>query len=1109
MINSVTQWLKQLGLGQFADVFAEQQIDREVLPELTEEDFEKLGIPLGPRKKLLKAIAALQPSSSASRSTPLEASVAERRQLTVMFCDLVGSTALAAGMDLEDYREVLAAYQTESAKAIKRYNGYIARYMGDGLLVYFGYPQAHEDDAERAIRSGLDVVDAIGNLKAGRTIKLQVRIGIATGQVVAGDIVGEGASEERAVLGNTPNLAARLQSLAEPGTVVISSSTLRLTGRLFTYEDAGRHELKGFSEPAQAWRVVCAVASESRFEATRTPEDTVLVGRETECLLLLDRWERAKDAEGQVVLLSGEPGIGKSRLTHALRERIESEPHTLLQYQCSPHHVNSAFHPFIEHIQRTAGVARNDTPETKLGKLETWLSGADQAISDAAPLMAALLSIPVSGRYPPINLSPQRQKEKTIEALTDRFSALARHAPVLLLFEDLHWADPTTLDVMSIVVDAAPGTAMLVVMTHRPEFVSLWQGRGHVTAHSLTRLGKRQVMEIVEDVTGGKPLPDALLGEIVEKTDGVPLFVEELTKAVMEAGFLEDSGDRFTLRGPQPPLSVPSTLQDSLVARLDRLAEVKNVAQVAAAIGREFSYELLAELSPLDDSLLQDALSQLEHAELIYRRGTPPDATYSFKHALVRDAAYDSLLKRHREELHAELAAALEGRFPETASQEPELLAHHYTAAGRAAEAVDYLQRATQRALERSAYPEALAHLDSALGLLKAYPDVERRVQSELEVQVARGGALMATQGYLAVETGQAFARARVLSREVGDPRQSFRVLRGLHGIHFVKAELDTALEVAEECLRMAEESDDSQPSSLAHRLVGQTLCMSGDLAAARGHLEQALALDSGPRSDKVASLVHGGGYRLMAPAFLAQVHWIQGFPDQALALAKDGVTEAEAEYGAFSVTASLFFLCWIHGWRGDYEILTALVERMRRLASEHEFSDWVRTGELFPDWPVLASGETGKAAALARQRLEAVREQSGIMTPFKLGLLAEALAVGGDGAALEVIDEALALTEQGERWSESELVRIKGKVLLAQNGASAEECFHHALHIAREQGARSWELRAATTLARLWCDEGKRKAAHELLAPIYGWFTEGFDTADLKEAKVLLEHLS
>jgi len=1109
MPNNVTQWLKQLDLGQYADVFAEQQIDHAVLPELTEEDFEKLGIPLGPRKKMLKAIAALQPFSPADRSTLLEASVAERRQLTVMFCDLVGSTALAEGMDLEEYREVLAAYQTESAKAIKRYNGYIARYMGDGLLVYFGYPQAHEDDAERAVRSGLDVVEAIGNLKAGQTIGLQVRIGIATGQVVAGDIIGEGASEERAVLGDTPNLAARLQSLAAPGTVIISSHTRRLTGRLFTYADAGRHELKGFSEPAQAWRVVCEAASESRFEATRSPEDTVLVGREIECLLLLDRWERAKDAEGQVVLLSGEPGIGKSRLTHALREHVNTEPHTLLRCQCSPHHVNSAFYPFIEHIQRTAGIARNDTPETKLDKLETWLSGAGQAISDVAPLMAALLSIPVSDRYPILNLSPQHQKEKTIEALTDRFSTLAQHAPVLLLFEDMHWADPTTLDVMTVVVDAAPGTEMLVVITYRPEFVPPWHGRGHVTAHSLTRLGKKQAMEIVEDVTGGKPLPDALLGEIVEKTDGVPLFVEELTKAVLEADFLEDSGDRFTLRGPLPPLSVPSTLQDSLVARLDRLAEVKNVAQVAAVIGREFSYELLAELSPLDDSLLQDALAQLEHAELIYRRRTPPDAAYSFKHALVRDAAYDSLLKRRCEELHGELANVLESQFPETASQEPELLAHHYTAAGLAAEAVDYWQRATQRALERSAYPEALAHLDSALGLLKADPEMERCLQRELEVQVARGGVLMATQGYLAVDTGQAFARARVLSREVGDPRQSFRVLRGLHGIHFVKAELDAALEVAEECLRMAEESDESQPLSLAHRLVGQTLCMSGALTAARGHLEQALALDSGPGSDKVVSLVSGGGHRLMAPAFLAQVLWLQGFPDQALALAKDGVTEAEAQYGAFAVTANIFFLCWIRGWRGDYEALNELTERMRRLASEHEISEWVTTGGLFPDWPVLASGETDKAAALARQRLEAVREQSGIMTPFKLGLLAEALAVRSDGAALEVIDEALVLAEQGERWSESELIRIKGKVLLAQNGALAEECFHRALHIAREQDARSWELRAATTLAQLWCDEGKRKEAQELLAPIYGWFTEGFDTADLRGAKVLLERLS
>ena len=1106
MANSVTQWLEQLGLGQYKDVFTEQRIDREVLPDLTEADFEKLGIPLGPRKKLLKAIDALQDSSPQSRSIPIEDVAAERRQLTVMFCDLVGSTALAETMDLEEYREVLAAYQTESAKAIKRYSGYIARYMGDGLLVYFGYPQAHENDAERAVRAGLDLAAAVESLDTGQTAGLRVRVGIATGQVVAGDIVGEGTSEERAVLGETPNLAARLQSLSEPGWVMISSSTRRLTGRLFTCEDAGRHQLKGLSKPVQAWRVVCEAPSESRFEATRSPEDTVLAGRETECLLLLDRWERAKDAEGQVVLLSGEPGIGKSRLTHALRGRIDPDPYTLLQYQCSPHHVNSALHPFIEHIQRSAGFLQNDSVEQKHAKLETWLSETDQSNTDAVPLIAALLSVALPDRYAPLNLSAQRQKEKTIEVLTDRISVIASNTPVLLVFEDMHWADPTTLDTMSVVVDVTPSMAMLVVMTHRPEFVPPWQGRGHVTTHSLTRLGKKQVTEIVDGVTGGKSLPDGLLAEIVTKTDGVPLFVEELTKAVVEAGMVDGSTDRIT--ATRPALSVPSTLQDSLVARLDRLAEVKNVAQVAAVIGREFSYEILAELMHLEAPLLDDALSRLQAAELIYGRGTAPETAYSFKHALVRDAAYDSLLKRRCEELHAELAGVLESRFPDTASQQPELLAHHYTAAGLVMEALDYWQRAAQHALERSAYLEALAHVESALALLKSHPQVERHQQRELEAQVLRGGALMATQGYLAPETARAFTRARALSQQVGDPRQSFRVLRGMHGIHFVKAELTTALDVAEECLRIAQGSDDSQPSSLAHRLVGQTLCMRGALSDAREHLEMALTLDTGRRSEKVAALVTGGGHRLMAPAFLAQVHWLQGFPDRALALATDSVRQAEEQFGAFAVTASMFFQCWIRGWRREYQELSELAERMQRLAREHEISEWVTTGGLFPDWPLLATGESFKAATLARQRLEAVREQSGIMAPFKLGLLAEALAAGGDNAALEVIDEALAMTENGEQWSVSELYRIKGKVLFAGDEAAAEECFHQALHFAREQGARSWELRVATTLAGFWCNRGKREQAHSLLAPVYDCFTEGFETADLKDAKSLLDRL-
>ncbi len=1117
MPEDVTKWLQELGLGQYADIFEQNAIAWSLLPKLNHELLKDIGIrAVGHRMEILEAAAAFD----SDRSDPepgieqvIAGGEAERRQLTVMFCDLAGSTELSQELDPEQLRVVNRAYQDACKAAIDRYEGYIARYMGDGVLAYFGYPQAHEDDAERAIRAGLSVVEAMGGLNQtfGRQLDIEfaVRVGIATGPVVVGDLIGEGASQENAAVGSTPNLAARLQSLARPGTVVISPGTRRLTGRLFAFEDVGRHQLKGFSEPAQTWRVVGEAASESRFDATRSPEDTALVGRDTERMLLLDRWQRVVDSEGQVVLLSGEPGIGKSRLTHALRLSVESEPHTLLQFQCSPHHVNSAFHPLIEHIQRASGVSRGDTSEANLDKLEVWLGDTSQSIADAAPLIAALLSIPNLDRYPPLNLSPQRQKEKTIEVLADRFGRLAFHNPVLLIFEDMHWADPTTLDVMGAVVDAAPGTAMLVVMTYRPEFTSPWRGRGHVTSHSLTRLGKRQVMEIVEDVTGGESLPDGLLNEIVEKTDGVPLFVEELTKTVIEAGCMEGAVDHYSAHGPRLPLAVPSTLQDSLVARLDRLAEVKNVAQVAAAIGREFSYEILAELSPLDGSPLEDALEQLERAELIYRRGVTPEATYSFKHALVRDAAYDSLLKPRREQLHAKLAAVLVQRFPETGSLQPELLAHHYAAAGLTSEAVDYWQRAAQRSLEHSAYPEALAHLDLALGLLKGHPELERRLQRELEVEVARGGVLMATQGYLASETGHAFARARLLAREAGDPRQSFRVLRGLHGIHFVKAELDEALEVANECLRMAEAGDDSQPLSLAHRLVGQTLCMSGTLTSARGHLEQALELDSGSRSSEVASLVHGGGHRLMAHAFLAQVLWMRGFPDRALTLARQGVTEAEAQYGAFAVTANMFFLCWIHGWRGDFDALNELTERMGRLASEHEISEWVKAGGLFPDWPELASGDPGRAAVLARQRLEVVRRPSGIMTPFKLGLLAEALAMGGDGMALETIDEALALAGRGERWSDSELVRIKGKAHLDYDGAAAEECFHRALQIAREQGARSWELRAATSLARFWCDTGKRRQALELLKPIYDWFTEGFDTTDLKDAKALLETLS
>ncbi len=1112
-MTEIVRWLDELGLSRYAATFVENDIDLDVLPHLSDADLRELGLSLGHRRKLQNALRSQSGPANAVASISAEVadsagSEAELRHLTVMFCDLVASTKLASRLGPEAYRDVLAEFQSAVVRAIRQFDGYVARYMGDGLLAYFGYPRAHEDDAERAVRAGLSVVGAVRGLTPAVDAELRVRVGIATGEVLAGDIVGEGSAEERAVVGDAPNLAARLQARAEPDEVMISDHTRRLTGRLFVCEATGPHRLKGFSRPQRAWKVIAANAGESRFAAIRGSQRSPLVGRDTEMLLLLERWERARDAEGQVVLLSGEPGIGKSRLTDELRTRITPSTLEVLQYQCSPHYVNSAFHPFIEQIRSAAGLGGVGTTAEKLTRLEQWY-GEPAATNDDVRLLASLLSISADDRYPSLDLNAQQQKAKTIEALVARVGNLAARGPLLLIVEDVHWADPTTLEVLGGIVGSVAGQSVLAVMTHRPDFSPPWHGHGHVTAHSLSRLGRRQVPAIVEGVAGGKALPDTLLEEIVVKTDGVPLFVEELTKAVLEAEFLTDGGDRYVLEGPLPRLSVPSTLQDSLAARLDRSPEGKKIAQVAATIGREFSFGLLAAVSALDESSLSAALGQLEEAELIYRRGNPPQADYSFKHALVQDAAYGSLPARRREQLHAELASVLESRFPETVAQQPELLAHHHTEAQQGPIAIGYRQRAAQNALARSAYLEALSHLDLAVGLLESIEQRAERRRHELELQVARGGALMATRGYPAAETEAALSRARALADELGDQRQAFAALRGLHGVYFVRAELETALKAAQEVLATARAGGDTQPLSLAHRLVGQTLCMQGQLAPAREHLEQALGLDAEPRSEKVAPLLHGGGHRLMAPAFLSHVLWLQGYPDQALNLAESGLLEAEQRYGVFTVTAAMFFLGWVRGWRGDYDVVSELAERQMGLAAEHGVSEWTFEGELLADWEVLAEGTARERSDLARQKLASVRGSSGLRAPFRLGLLAEALGSKRIAAGQEVIDEALDLTERtGERWSEAELLRIKA-VLLKAAGATADDveaCYRRALAVARRQGARSWELRIASELARLW-NEGKSPGkAVTLLESSLAEFSEGFDTLDLRRARELLE---
>src|SRR5215470_13266874 len=685
-------WLRQLGLGRYEPAFIENAIDSDVLPELTEDDLKKLGIPLGDRRRLIKAIRAMVASPAAlvtsevgeevgedAQSGQARVAAAERRHLTVMICDLVGSTALSARLDPEDMGAVIETYHAGCTRIVQAYDGFLGDFRGDGISAYFGHPRAHEDDAERTVRAGLDIIAAVAELETPAAEPLAVRIGIATGLVVVGDLSGESALWEHAVVGDTPNLAARLQAVAEPGTIVIAASTRRLIGDLFRLRKLGLHEVKGIGEPVAAWAVEGVSASESRFEAVRAAGLTDLIGREDELDFLLERQRLAWKGEGQIVLISGEPGIGKSRVAAALAERIAGTPHTRLRFQCSPYHTNSALHPFIAQLERAAGFKADDTSEQRLDKLEAVLAMEASRVKAAAPLFAALLSIPLGERYPPPALSPTQQRRRTLAALLDQIEGLARRQPILLSFEDAHWADATSLELLDLTVERVRQLPVLALLTSRPEFEPPCVGLPNVSTLSLGRLERSNVESIVARVTGGRPLPAEVTEQIVVKTDGNPLFVEELTKAVLEAGILVEDTEGYRLDGPLPPLAIPATLHDSLMSRLDRLAAVKEIVQIGAAIGREFSYSLLRVLVGRDETALKEALAKLEAAELVFRRGDASEAVYSFKHALVQEVAYENLLKSRRQVLHQRIAQTLRDRFQTLAEIQPEVVAHHFT----------------------------------------------------------------------------------------------------------------------------------------------------------------------------------------------------------------------------------------------------------------------------------------------------------------------------------------------------------------------------------------------------------------------------------------------
>ena len=1121
-------WLRSLGLGQYEAAFRENVIDGTVLPSLTVEDLKDLGVvTVGHRRKLLDAIAALRADANARAAPPdvlpmidrSPGDTAERRQLTVMFCDLVGSTALSARLDLEDMREIVGTYHRSCADLITKAGGFVAKYMGDGVLAYFGYPQAHEHDAERAVRAGLALVEAVLKVKTAAGVLLQVRVGIATGLVVVGDLIGAGAAQEQAVVGETPNLAARLQGIAEPNAVVIADSTRRLLGNLFELKDLGVMDLKGIAGPARAWAALRASSAESRFEALHTTGLTALVGREEELELLLRRWSRANTGEGQVVLLSGEAGIGKSRLTAALLERVAAAPHTRLRYFCSPQHTDSALSPIIGQMERAARLTRDDSPQVKLDKLDALLAQSSTSASDAA-LFAEMLSLPNDGRYPALDLAPEQRRQKTLEALVSQTEELARQNPVLMIFEDANWTDPTSLEVFGRVVDRIRTLRVLLLVTFRPEFEAPWIGQPHVTALTINRLTQRDVVAMIDRVVGNNLIPATIRQDIIERTDGIPLFVEEMTKAVLEA---ESEGEARRTAGPVPfpALSVPASLHASLMARLDRLGAAKEVAQIGAAIGREFSHALLAAVVGKPEAELGSPLDRLINAGLLFRQGVAPHATYLFKHALVQDAAYGTLLREPRRALHAHIAEVLESQFAEIAESQPELLARHCTEAGLFEKAAGLWGKAGQQSLTRSALVEAAAQFTRALAQITALPVTAALRQDRIKLQVGLASALMQVKGFAAPETELALREARrlieqaeALGEPLDDPLLLFAVLYGFWVAGYVAANGDLMRKLAAEFLTLAEKQGATVPLVIAHRIMGVTLAFTGDIAEARAHHNQALALYD-PAEHRPLAARFGTDVRVSALSFRAWTHWLLGYPEAAQADTDHAVKEAREIGQAATVMTALAITNYIHILCGNYVAANALADELVVLADEKGAS--LRKAEgIFQRGCVLTLiGRAADAVQMITSGVTAWRSTGAkAWTPLHMSFLAHAHAgLGQFDDAWRCIGEAMTAAETTkERRFEADVHRIAGEIALLSgepNAAKAEAFFERALAIARKQQAKSFELRAAMSMARLWRDQGKQDKARHLLAPIYGWFTEGFDTLDLKEAKALLDELA
>ena len=1114
-MTSTAEWLKSIGLGEYAQRFAENAIDISILRDLTDLDLKELGVLLGHRRKMLRAIAELAEASSSAHPAiepkPEPFSEAERRYLTIVFCDLVGSAAMSTRLDPEDMWRVVASYQAAIGAVIGRYQGMIAQYMGDGVLAYFGYPVAQEDSAVQAVRAALEIVDKVANVRTDVGGTLQVRIGIATGTVVVSELLfRDEISTEQATIGETPNLAARLQTLAEPGTILICPSTRQLTGGYFNYRDLGPLSLKGWSRPISAAQVLGTSGVESRFEAMHANKLPSLFGREEEIDLLSRRWRQATREEGRVVVLTGEPGIGKSHIALALNERLQSEPHITLRYFCSAHHTHSPLFPFINQLERAAGFKHNNSPAEKLAKLNALLSPSTDDPEHVA-VLASLFALPADNRYSLKDLTPQKRKERTFEALLAQLDGLAARQPVLLIFEDVHWMDPTSLELLAATVEHVPQLRALLLATARSQFMAPWPSYPHLTTIALTRLGRRDGAALVLRVTGGKTLPNEVMQQILAHTDGVPLFIEELTKMVLEGGLLREQDGKYVLDGPLLPLAIPTTLQASLTARLDRLSPVREVAQIGAVAGREFHYELLNAVAGLPKQKLDESLDQLVRSELIFCRGQIPNAIYTFKHALVRDAAYAGLLKSRRVQMHAAIAKALEQEFHDVVQTQPEIIAYHYTEAGNYEKALHYWYDAGKKSAARSAHNEAVSHLKQGL---KQIPNIDNpmlRNKSELLLQTSLANSLRAIEGWSTESVKHAYTRALQLCKETGLDEHAFPAVFGLWTWNFLRATFGEAQALAEHLLNTADNLDDSVYKVLAHEALGFTLFARGNFAAAHAELERGISLCEDGKAAAYLDL-SAQDPRVHVRSYDGMALWMLGYPDRALQICADARRYADASKHPFSEAIARTISLRVHQFRGEVALVAGLSNAAVAFCEAHEFVHYLAMARILRGWATANQGEFDKGIAEMQEGLEKERATGALLLDsYSLGLLADACIKNKRyEQAFEFLEQARLRVddENSERFYAAEIYRLLGETYLRlnQNRDQAKHYFSKGLDIAREQQAKSFELRLCLSICDLH-GRGENADKHRsVLGQIYGSFSEGFETADLVKAKAMLD---